>query len=104
MSLEDKMVNKYVKENSKDKRLTFILLVFLGILGVHRYYYGKFWSGMILGFLTISASVLKPLIILAIIWVILDFFIIRYKWFEEEKDKLERNALKKYKISIDNIK
>lgn len=106
-SVEDKIVDEYVKEHRKNKKLATALLVFLGTLGIHRFYYGKFYTGFIISAITIAGALLKflrPLIILSLAWVFIDFFIMRIKWFDEEEERLERNAIRKYRINFKSLR
>ena len=82
------LVNSEVNKNAKNSTTTWLLWLFLGIVGGHRYYMGKTGSA-------IAMTILSITIIGMIItgpWQLIDLFFIN-KWLKEDKTNIEQQAI-----------
>ena len=76
------LVEQRVNNDGKSMLVAYLLLIFLGGLGVHRFYLGRSGSGAImlvmciLGWLTLVIYVGMFLLIAVAIWAIVDLFLI----------------------------
>ncbi|CAD2072002.1 TM2 domain-containing protein [Phocicoccus pinnipedialis] len=76
LSLNEKIyVESYVENNKKSMLLAYLLWFFLGMLGIHRFYLGRWISGLILLLLTALTSWWTAGIP-TIIWLFIDMFLI----------------------------
>ena len=70
------------ENNKKSIILAYFLWFFLGMLGAHRFYFGKNISGLVLLILTVGSVALTVvligavLIIIPLVWVLVDAFLI----------------------------
>lgn len=76
------LVEQRVTNEAKSAGLAYLLLIFFGGLGVHRFYLGKTGTGIamlimtILGFLTLAVVIGAVLLIIVGIWLLVDLFLI----------------------------
>jgi len=99
---KDKNLGKNeVDDTSKKRLVSFVLCLFLGLFGIHRFYVGKIKSGLLqilLPFFTIiliaitELDVLAMSLLLCLIWYCVDLFSILFGKF---KDK-DKNYIKKW--------
>ncbi|WP_066195242.1 MULTISPECIES: TM2 domain-containing protein [Gracilibacillus] len=83
LSTQDKLyVNSEVQKRGKNIAVAYLLLIFLGTLGIHRFYLGKTGSGItqlvltVLGWIT--AFILIGFLLIGVVglWVIIDLFLV----------------------------
>ncbi|WP_121616633.1 TM2 domain-containing protein [Virgibacillus halodenitrificans] len=79
---ERMLVNSEVSRKGKNMLLSYVLLIFLGTLGIHRFYLGKTGSAItqlvltILGWMTAIFLVGFLLIAVVGIWLLIDLFLV----------------------------
>lgn len=102
MDLQERnYVENYVSNNKKSGLITWLLWLFLGAFGAHRFYHGKTGSGLTLLLLNIFNIVFGifllyiPFIVIGI-WLIVDAFNIN-KWVRESKQQAYREAMEHIK-------
>lgn len=83
------LVNSEVERNGKNIVVAYILAVFFGTLGIHRFYMGKTGSG--LAMLLITVLTLGIGAIVTGVWMFVDLFLIP-GWIQEDQNTLERAA------------
>lgn len=86
---EQLVVNSEVEKNKKNPIVAYLLAIFLGTLGIHRFYMGKVGSGVAM--LLITVLTLGFGVAITGIWNIVDLFLIN-GWLKEDQDKLEEKA------------
>ncbi len=62
-------------EGKKSQLVALLLAIFLGALGIHRFYLGRIWTGLVQVLLLVTAFLVAPLYILGI-WVLIDIILI----------------------------
>ena len=76
LSLDEKMyVESYVENNKKSMLLAYLLWFFLGSFGVHRFYLGRWFTGIMLLILT-ALTAWWTAGIPTLIWLFIDMFLI----------------------------
>jgi len=83
------VVNSEIERQKKSTAVAFLLCIFLGTLGAHRYYMGKTGSAIAMTFITILT--LGFGVIITGIWAFIDLFLIT-SWLREDQDRLENDA------------
>lgn len=79
---EQMLVEQRVTNEAKSTGLAYLLLIFFGGLGIHRFYLGKTGTGVamlimtILGFLTVAIAIGVVLLAIVGIWLLVDLFLI----------------------------
>lgn len=69
LSSDDQLViNGELQKRGKNKLVAYLLLIFLGLLGIHRFYMGKIGSGV--------AMLLLCWTFITIPWAIIDLFLL----------------------------
>ncbi|RRG18227.1 TM2 domain-containing protein [Weissella viridescens] len=86
---EKVLVNSEVQSKGKSTVLAYILAIFLGVFGAHRFYMGKTGSGVAM--LLITILTLGFGMIITGIWDIVDLFLIP-GWIKESNAVVERSA------------
>lgn len=95
---ERMLVNSEVNRKGKSMLLGYILLIFLGSLGIHRFYLDKTGSAVAILILTIlgwlTAVLLVGFIFLAIVgvWLLVDLFLIP-GMVESQNSRLEQEVI-----------
>ncbi|MFT4014152.1 MAG: NINE protein [Paracoccus sp. (in: a-proteobacteria)] len=76
------LIEQRLSNEAKSPLLAYLLLIFAGGLGIHRFYLGRTGSGaamlvlLILGFLTLPIAVGLILLLVLGIWMLVDLFLI----------------------------
>ncbi len=79
---EQMLVEQRVANESKSVGLAYLLLIFFGGLGIHRFYLGRTGSAVamlimtILGFFTVAIVVGVILLVIVGLWLLVDLFLI----------------------------
>ena len=79
---EQMLVEQRVTNEAKSAGVAYLLLIFFGGLGAHRFYLGKTGSAVamliltILGWLTIAVAVGAVFLIVVGLWILVDLFLI----------------------------
>lgn len=95
---ERMLVNSELQRKGKNMGLAYILLIFLGSLGIHRFYLGRKGSAItqlvltIVGWLTVAILIgAIPLLVVGV-WLIADLFLIP-GIIRDENDKTEKEII-----------
>lgn len=83
------VVNYEIERQKKSTAVAFLLCIFLGTLGAHRYYMGKTGSAIAMTLITILTLGFGAII--TAIWAFIDLFLIT-SWLREDQDRLENDA------------
>ncbi|MGX4645574.1 TM2 domain-containing protein [Holzapfeliella sp. JNUCC 80] len=85
---EQILVNSEVEKNSKNIVVAYLLCLFFGVLGIHRYYLGKKGSAILMTVLaiTVVGSVVSA------VWAFVDLFLIP-GIINENKKQVEQEAI-----------
>lgn len=83
------LVNTEVDKNSKSSIVAWLLWLFTGTLGGHRYYIGKIGTAILMTILTLTLFG----IIISGPWTLIDAFLIG-KWIRKSKEDAERQAIR----------
>lgn len=93
------MVSSIVEQNAKSPAAAYLLCIFLGGIGAHRYYMGKTGSAIAM---TLILCIGSPLFFIGAficgIWAFVDLFLI-HNWLNDNKVMVERNAINQILIS-----
>ncbi|MBC1920940.1 TM2 domain-containing protein [Listeria grayi] len=79
---EQMLVNSEIQKRKKSVGLAYVLLIFLGSLGIHRFYLGKVGTAVtqliltIIGWVTIALYVGVIFLLVVGIWLLVDLFLI----------------------------
>lgn len=73
--LTNSQILRYHNEK-KEMVLAYVLVIFLGLLGVHRFYLGYVGTGFIMLGLTLFGFIVVFTFFIAAIWVLVDLFLI----------------------------
>jgi len=79
---ERMLVNSELEKRKKSKLLAYVLLIFLGTFGIHRFFASKYISGVIqlllaaIGYMTLWLFVGYGLLLILYIWLIIDLFLL----------------------------
>ena len=65
-------------QTCKNKLIAYLLLVFIGGIGAHRFYLGLVGSGFCILALSIIGFLLPPVYIAVVIWLIIDLFYVNH--------------------------
>ncbi|WP_042777789.1 TM2 domain-containing protein [Sinorhizobium fredii] len=96
---EQILIEQRVTNESKSTAVAYLLWIFLGGLGAHRFYIGRVGSGLAILVLTILGILLAPFhvgtvfLVPAVIWALVDAFLIP-GMIRQEKDEV-RNTFGK---------
>lgn len=85
------LVNSEVQKRKKSAAVAYILCIFLGTLGAHRYYMNKIGSAIVMTLITVLTLGLGAII--TGIWEIVDLFLIG-GWLQEDQDNIEEETAK----------
>lgn len=80
------LVNSEVEKRRKSAATAYILWVFLGLVGGHRFYFGKTGSGIAMALITILTLGIG--MIVTGIWALVDVFLIS-GWLREDVEQIE---------------
>ncbi|MCH5464729.1 TM2 domain-containing protein [Levilactobacillus tujiorum] len=83
------VVNSEIERQKKSTAVAFLLCLFLGTLGAHRYYMGKNGSAIAMTLITVLTLGLGAFI--TGIWAFIDLFLIT-TWLRENQDEIENTA------------
>jgi len=83
------LVNSEVEKNGKSMVVAYLLAIFFGTLGIHRFYLGKKGSG--LAMLLITVLTLGIGVLVTGIWTIVDLFLIP-GMIKDNHDSIERSV------------
>lgn len=92
------VVNSELQKKGKNLALAYILLIFLGQLGIHRFYLNRKGSAIaqlvltIVGYLTVLVIIGFIPLVVVWVWIIVDLFLIP-NIFKEENSKIEEQIL-----------
>lgn len=95
---EKLLVSSEMNRRGKNMLLAYILLIFLGTLGIHRFYIGKTGSAIAILILTmvgwITAVFVVGFVFIAIsgVWAFVDLFLVP-KMIEETNSKMEKQLV-----------
>lgn len=62
--------------NKKSTGVAYVLWIFLGMFGAHRFYTGRIGTAVVILTMTLVGLILLPLLLIAAIWVLIDAFLI----------------------------
>lgn len=62
--------------NKKSAGIAYVLWLFLGMFGGHRFYTGRMGTAVVVLLLTLVGLVLWPLLLVPALWVLIDAFLI----------------------------
>ncbi len=92
MSLQQEIfIEQKVSNQKKSKGIAYLLLIFFGGLGAHRFYLECSTSGAIILLATIFSFMFLPLIAITIIWCFIDLFLIP-SLADQHTNKLRQDA------------
>lgn len=97
------LIEQRVGNDAKSPLLAYLLLIFVGGLGVHRFYLGRTGSGIAMLVLAILGAVTLPigvgLLLLAVlgIWMLVDLFLIP-GMVNKQRDEMRRMLQSEYTI------
>lgn len=92
MSLQQEIfIEQKVSNQKKSKGIAYLLLIFLGGLGAHRFYLESSTSGVLILLATIFSFMFLPLIAITVIWCFIDLFLIP-SLADKHTDKLRQEA------------
>jgi len=83
------VVNSEVERLQKSTAVAFLLCIFLGTFGAHRYYMGKTGSAIAMTLITVLTLGMGTII--TGIWALVDLFLIT-GWLREDREQLANNA------------
>ncbi|MBS0949168.1 TM2 domain-containing protein [Weissella minor] len=83
------LVNSEVQSKGKNMALAYILALFLGLLGAHRFYMGKTGSGVTMLLITILTLGFGAIV--TGIWTFVDLFLIP-GWVRDDNSTIERST------------
>ena len=66
----------YASPRRKSLLLAYLLWLITGLIGGHRFYLGRLWTGLLMAALTIVGIAALPLLAVAALWWIVDIFLI----------------------------
>ena len=95
---ERMLVNSEIQRRGKSTLVAYLLLIFLGTLGIHRFYLGRTGTAVtqlvltIIGWLTAIILIGFALLAVVWVWVIVDLFLVP-GIIEAENDKLEKDVI-----------
>ncbi len=105
LSTTDQMlIEQRVADDAKTSGVAYILLLFLGALGAHRFYIGRPGSGlailvlMVLGVVLSASSVGSLFLVIGVFWVVGDLFLIP-GMIQSQNDEVRENLLRQFSIS-----
>lgn len=82
-----------IKFQEKDMLISYLLLIFLGYLGVHRFYLGKPKTGLLMLFITCFGWLTLGLAyIVLFIWILIDYYYV-YIYVSEHNEKIKIQKL-----------
>lgn len=95
---EKLLVSSEMNRRGKNMLLAYILLIFLGTLGIHRFYIGKTGSAIAMLILTLVGWITAILIVgfvfvgISAVWAFVDLFLVP-KMIEEANSKMEKQLI-----------
>jgi len=101
---EQMLIEQQVTNDAKTSGVAYILWLFLGGLGAHRFYIGRPGSGLAILALMVLGVALTPsplgslFLVIGVIWVIVDLFLIP-GMIQSQKDEVRENLRRQLSIS-----
>ncbi|MEE8824071.1 TM2 domain protein [Lentilactobacillus sunkii] len=83
------LVNSEVLKRSRSAAVAYLLAIFTGLVGGHRYYMGKTGSAIAMTLITLLTLGIGLLV--TSIWTIVDLFLIN-NWLQEDQKRIENDA------------
>lgn len=83
------VVNSEVERLQKNTAVAFLLCIFLGTLGAHRYYMGRTGSAVAMTLITVLTFGVGTIV--TGIWTLVDLFLIS-DWLRDDREKIATNA------------